>query len=133
MSRRSSLPGAAELFRLTARQGLIDPEHGLEPVVRVVPDPVDERADGTTGARPVRKPRARQRQSTGREKHDEKITVYFSADELIELETARLTLRGEYGMRVDRGRLVREALAVVLADFDTNGEESVLVRRLQGS
>jgi hypothetical protein len=31
---------------------------------------------------------------------------------------------------VDRGRLVREALAIVLADFDEQGADSVLVRRL---
>jgi hypothetical protein len=35
-------------------------------------------------------------------------------------------------MVVDRGRIVREALAVVLADLDANGAESVLVRRLGG-
>jgi hypothetical protein len=137
MTRRSSLPGAAELFRLTSRQGLVDPAHGREPVVRAVPDPVDERADGTTGARPARqparRPRTGEREPSGRQKHDEKITVYISADELLDLETARLTLRGEYGLRADRGRIVREALALVLADFDTNGEESVLVRRLRGS
>jgi hypothetical protein len=133
MNRRSSLPGAAELFRLTARPGLTDPSHGREPVVRAVPDPVDDRADGTTGARPARQVSPRTRGSTGRERHDEKITVYISADELLDLEGARLTLRGEHSMRVDRGRIVREALAIVLADFETKGEESVLVRRLRSS
>ena len=48
---------------------------------------------------------------SGRERHDEKITVYCSPDELIDLEQARLTLRGDHGMAVDRGRIVREALA----------------------
>jgi hypothetical protein len=32
---------------------------------------------------------------------------------------------------VDRGRVVREAIALVLADLDEHGEESVLVRRLR--
>ena len=69
---------------------------------------------------------------TGRERHEEKITVYCSAEELIDLEQARLTLRGEFGMAVDRGRIVREAIAVVLADLDAKGESSILLRRLRG-
>lgn len=72
------------------------------------------------------------RQPTGRERHDEKITVYVSPEELLDLEQARLTLRGDHGLAVDRGRIVREALAVVLADLDAKGESSILVRRLHG-
>ncbi len=34
------------------------------------------------------------------------------------------------GLAVDRGRLVREALALVLADYEANGDDSALVRRL---
>ena len=48
----------------------------------------------------------------------------------LELEHARLTLRSKHGMAVDRGRLVREAVAIVLADLESNGEGSALVRRL---
>ena len=73
------------------------------------------------------------RRPSGREKHDEKITVYCSAEELFELERARLALRGDHGMVVDRGRIVREAVAVVLADLDAKGESSILVRRLRES
>jgi hypothetical protein len=40
-------------------------------------------------------------------------------------------LRGNHDLIVDRGRLVREAVAVLLADFDQHGEESVLVQRLR--
>jgi hypothetical protein len=65
-------------------------------------------------------------------KHDEKITVYISADELLALESARLTLRGQHGVAADRGRIVREAISVLLADLGERGEESVLVRRLRG-
>jgi hypothetical protein len=67
-----------------------------------------------------------------RTKHDEKITVYVSADELLALETARLTLRGQHGVAADRGRIVREAIAVILADLGERGDDSVLVRRLRG-
>jgi hypothetical protein len=67
-----------------------------------------------------------------RAKHDEKITVYISADELVALESARLTLRAQHGVAADRGRIVREAVSVLLADLAEHGEESVLVRRLKG-
>ena len=70
------------------------------------------------------------RQASGRETHSQKITVYLSADELLDLERARLTLRAR-GMIVDRGRLVREAIAALLADLDAGVESSLLARRLR--
>jgi len=70
------------------------------------------------------------RQASGRETHSQKITVYLSADELLDLERARLTLRAR-GMVVDRGRLVREAIASLLADLDAGVEASLLARRLR--
>ncbi|MEU4171361.1 hypothetical protein AB0F46_31345 [Streptomyces sp. NPDC026665] len=76
--------------------------------------------------------RAANRRPSGRERHDEKITVYVSAEELMDLEHARLVLRGEHGLAVDRGRIVREAVAVVLADLESRGDASILVRRLRG-
>lgn len=79
----------------------------------------------------TRRGRANRRPS-GRERHDEKITVYVSAEELMDLEHARLVLRGEHGLAVDRGRIVREAVAVVLADLESRGDASILVRRLRG-
>jgi hypothetical protein len=79
-----------------------------------------------------RRGRAAQRRPSGRERHDEKITVYVSAEELMDLEHARLVLRGEHGLAVDRGRIVREAVAVVLADLESRGDASILVRRLRG-
>jgi len=68
--------------------------------------------------------------SSGRVKHDEKITVYLSRGELLDLEQARLVLRAEYGIAIDRGRIVRESLALMLADLNRHGEQSELVRRL---
>jgi hypothetical protein len=59
------------------------------------------------------------------------MTVYVTSEELLELEHARLTLRSKHGLAVDRGRLVREALHLVLAELDENGEDSALVRRLR--
>jgi hypothetical protein len=73
---------------------------------------------------------AAHRPASGREQHAHKITVYLSADELFELEHARLALR-RYGITTDRGRLVREAIAVLLADLDARGETSVLARRIR--
>ena len=73
-----------------------------------------------------------ERQATGREKHDQKITVYLSAAELLDLEHARLALR-RFGFVIDRGRLVREAIAILLADLDARGKDSVVARRVSGS
>jgi hypothetical protein len=69
------------------------------------------------------------RLASGREAHSQKITVYLSADELLDLERARITLRAR-GITVDRGRLVREAIAVLLADMDAGVDSSLLARRL---
>ncbi|QDY80778.1 hypothetical protein [Streptomyces qinzhouensis] len=90
-----------------------------------------QEAPGAAAA-PRRRGRAANRRPSGRERHDEKITVYVSAEELMDLEHARLVLRGEHGLAVDRGRIVREAVAVVLADLEQRGEASILVRRLRG-
>lgn len=70
------------------------------------------------------------RRGSGRIRHEEKITVYVSAEELLALEQARLTLRAQYGMAVDRGRIVREAIAAMLADLEASAGDSELVRRL---
>jgi hypothetical protein len=105
---RATLPGAAELFRTTARGS-----PGLGTTVAPAPEQPSDRQAGT-----------------GRQRHTAKITVYVSDEELLALEQSRLSLRSEHGLAVDRGRIVREAVAVLLADFDEHGERSVLVRRL---
>ena len=74
---------------------------------------------------PVQEPRS----PSGRVRHDEKMTVYVTADELLDLEHARLVLR-RLGVGIDRGRLVRTAIAMALADLDADGADSELVRRL---
>jgi hypothetical protein len=71
------------------------------------------------------------RAGSGRVKHDEKVTVYVTSDELLDLEHARLTLRRHHALAVDRGRLVRAAVALALADLDEHGEDSVIVQRLR--
>jgi hypothetical protein len=198
MSRRPSLPGAAELFRSTGGSGeapespsASPPAEGRRSAERLArlgapreepADPEPERAASVTplsgaaasglagyaapaepGFHGLRQPApaafddeladpglrraparirqtrrqplrgAAERRPSGREKHDEKITVYCSAEELFELERARLALRGDHGLVVDRGRIVREAVAVVLADLEAKGESSILVRRLRES
>ena len=70
------------------------------------------------------------RRGSGRIRHEEKITVYVSRDELLALEQARLILRARHDMAVDRGRIVREAMSAILADFARYGAQSQLVRRL---
>ncbi|MFC0601566.1 hypothetical protein [Streptomyces palmae] len=94
--------------------------------------PAPESGTHPQAGQPRRRGRAAGRRPSGRERHDEKITVYVSAEELMDLEHARLVLRGEHGLAVDRGRIVREAVAVVLADLESRGDASILVRRLRG-
>ncbi|MEP7053833.1 MAG: hypothetical protein ABI912_01120 [Actinomycetota bacterium] len=139
MSRRASLPGADELFRATgpAAASTQLEAHQLpadrEPDRAATASADIAGSDGSERERhavPRRRGRAADRRPTGRERHDEKITVYCSADELIELERARLGLRGDFGIAVDRGRIVREAISIVLEELEANGGESLIVRRL---
>ena len=114
MARRVSLPAADDLFRPTAGAESARP-------VRAVGD--DEGATAQAAAKGPKRP-------SGRVRHDEKMTVYVTSAELLDIEHARLSLRSQHGLAVDRGRLVREALALVLAEYEATGEESALVRRL---
>lgn len=124
--RRVVLPGADELFRSTgdepsarsrtAGRGSGDKASGKLTVVEA-PESNDAGGAGLTSSR--------------RERHDEKITVYISEDELLQLERARLALRADHGLAVDRGRVVREALTYMLDDLNRNGEASLLVRQLR--
>ncbi len=117
MPRRVSLPTADDLFRTTGQEAGTQPQSPTPQRVRAVPDEPEPEPEG--GRRP-----------SGRVRHDEKMTVYVTSEELLDLEHARLALRSAHGLAVDRGRLVREALALVLADFEEQGETSALVRRL---
>ena len=118
MPRRVTLPTADDLFRPT-----------------VVPDPVedgtptDDQSAARDSERAAPEPRPKGTAS-GRVKHDEKMTVYVTSAELLAIEQARLRLRSEHGLAIDRGRLVREALGLVLGDFEERGEASDLVARL---
>lgn len=140
MSRRISLPGADELFRKTTLSAV--PDQVVEEVeVAHTNRPTTSSAVATpkptaknTGVRqtPRRRPTGLDKAPSGREKHDEKITVYLSPEELFDLEQARLHLRGDLGLAVDRGRIVREALAIVIADLESKGDQSIIARRLRG-
>jgi hypothetical protein len=102
-----SLPAADDLFR------------GNRPMTAVPDEPQQQEPTTATPRTP-----------SGRVRHDEKMTVYVTADELLDIEHARLSLRRHQGLAVDRGRLVREAIAMALADLETNGDDSALVQRL---
>ena len=104
MPRRLGLPGASELFRETTG-----------------PEVVETGADGSEASGPA---------PSGRIRHEEKITVYVSIDELLALEQARLTLRAKHRMAVDRGRIVRTAIGLAMADLAARGADSDLVREL---
>lgn len=136
MSRRASLPGADELFRSTtpALSAVRDP---LPDSNSTVPTPnptaplVQSQKKGvrTTSRRRVANV---DRSPSGRERHEEKITVYLSPEELFDLDQARLLLRGDLGLAADRGRIVRESIAVIIADLEAKGDASILARRLRG-
>jgi hypothetical protein len=125
-----SLPGADELFRSTG--GPVPASRDQAPVADDAAPPAS--ATTEAGASPTARATARlsgPRSPSRRERHEEKITVYVSPEELVDLEHARLVLRADHGLRIDRGRIVREALAVVLADLEAKGDQSILVRRLR--
>lgn len=108
MNRRASLPGADELFRPTTEQA---GERGA--------------AKRTARSEPPSAPEA-----SGRVRHDQKITVYLTSQELLDLEQARLRLRAEFDIAVDRGRIVREGVAELLQDLHDRGPDAAIVRRL---
>lgn len=120
MSRRASLPGASELFRPT--RSVQEPAGQPEAEEKA---PARARKPQETGAA------EQQTGASGRVRHDHKITVYFSEDELLALEDVNLDLRRTHGIRVDRGRIVRIAVAQALADFAERGGESSLVSELR--
>lgn len=126
MARRVSMPAADDLFRPTTDDVAPRTSRARAGSARAVAAEAQAapRARATRPA-PARRP-------SGRVKHDEKMTVYVTSDELLDLEHARLTLRRDLGMAVDRGRIVREAIALALEDLTAHGEDSDLVRRLLG-
>lgn len=136
MTRRISLPGADELFRKTTLSAVPDQVEASEEVVHTNrPTTATAKPEPrSTGVRqtPRRRPTGIDKGPSGREKHDEKITVYLSPEELFDLEQARLHLRGDLGLAVDRGRIVREALSIVIADLESKGDQSIIARRLRG-
>ena len=142
MSRRVSLPAADDLFRSTRHTR--DTHHRSASAREMGVAPAEaKQAEATSGppATPAvaavaavesRPAEVAARRSSGRVRHDEKMTVYVTADELLDIEHARLSLRRDQGLAVDRGRLVREAIAIVLEDLEDHGDDSVLVQRLIG-
>jgi hypothetical protein len=115
MKGRASLPGADELFRVTSIDGTKGSRaRGAKRSI----------ADGHKTDAP------QERVPSGRQRHDEKITFYCTPEELMDLENARLLLRSQHQIAVDRGRLVREALAQVLSELERDGADAALVKRL---
>ena len=135
MTRRASLPGADELFRantpaLSAVRQVVEEAQDVSKPIGV--SPTAPKTKKGVRSIPRRRVTTVDRSPSGREKHDEKITVYLSPDELFDIDQARLTLRGDLGLAVDRGRIVRESIAVIVADLEAKGDQSILARRLRG-
>jgi hypothetical protein len=136
MSRRASLPGADELFRSTtpALTAVRDttPEVEIPAVIQSATAPATRSQSKSVRTTPRRRASNIDRSPSGRESHAEKITVYLSPEELFDLDQARLLLRGDLGLAADRGRIVRESIAVIIADMEAKGDQSILARRLRG-
>lgn len=137
MTRRASLPGADELFKANSPALSAVREIAAEPIVAqpgITAAATSATPKAKKGVRSI--PRRRvvsvDKSPSGRELHEEKITVYLSPDELFDLDQARLSLRGDLGLAVDRGRIVRESIAVIIADLEQKGDQSILARRLRG-
>ena len=136
MTRRANLPGADELFRSTA-PALSSVPASNETIAAPLVAPAIATPKAPSSKKGVRSIARRRvttvdRSPSGRERHDEKITVYLSPDELYDLDQARLQLRGDLGLAADRGRIVRESIAVIIADLEAKGDQSILARRLRG-
>jgi len=131
MSRRVQLPGADELFRQSTTLSAVPNPTAAAPE-DISPEPLTTIAKKSVRQTPRRRTNTFDRSPSGRERHDEKITVYLSPDELYDLEQARLALRGDLGLAVDRGRIVRESLSIIIADLEAKGDQSIIARRLRG-
>jgi hypothetical protein len=118
VNRRASLPGADELFRSTSSATPSSSRPARE----------EQRTRGTKRTEREAEPQAPE--ASGRVRHDQKITVYLTGQELLDLEQARLRLRAEFDIAVDRGRIVREAVAELLQDLHDEGPDAAIVRRL---
>jgi hypothetical protein len=134
MTRRASLPGADELFKQNSPALSAVREMTPETTVPAATPAATPATKAKKGVRTI--PRRRvvsvDKSPSGRERHDEKITVYLSPDELFDLDQARLSLRGDLGLAVDRGRIVRESISIIIADLEQKGDQSILARRLRG-
>lgn len=95
-----------------------------KPIQRLRSKPIQRRVDKPVQ---IQVPRS----GSGRQQHDEKVTFYCTGEEFLALERARLALR-EYGLSVDRGRIIREALSITLDDLDRAGADAIIVERLAG-
>ncbi|MDO5737467.1 MAG: hypothetical protein Q4P15_13450 [Propionibacteriaceae bacterium] len=129
MNKRVSLPGAAELFRTTQSNPTVVQPRRTRPTDDVPQSPSTPDAKTqleSPDPQPTQPPLA-----SGRVRHDQKITVYFSSEELFALEDATLDCKRTHGLRVDRGRLVRSAVALALADLAERGEDSDVVAALR--
>ena len=115
MPRRVSLPGADELFG-----GRPEPSRASSGHLR-------------GRGRPRGRIRRRVTTPSGRVRHDEKITVYVTADELLDPRAHPADAAcASTALAVDRGRIVREAIHLALAGRRRPRRRAApLVRRLR--
>lgn len=126
MSRRAKLPGAEELFRRTSSEKVRAAAGGE--AQGHVEDVKSTNLQVARAAGPSKQPATKKVP-----RHEEKVTIYCTKEDLMGLETVRLKLRGEHGIAADRGKIVRAALGYVLDDFEARGQDSILLHCLGDS
>jgi hypothetical protein len=63
------------------------------------------------------------------EAYDQRATFYFSGQQLMDLEVVMLKLRTQYRMKIGKSEIVRAAFDALVADFESRGDDSILVKR----
>lgn len=133
MSRRISLPGADELFRKTTLSAVPTQD---ETTAEVAP------TNRATAAAQVKKLVCVTRHDVDLTNSIAPLLVAKSmmknyglhfAGRAFDLEQARLLLRGDLGLAVDRGRIVRESIAIVIADLESKRRSKYYCKKVARS
>jgi len=66
-----------------------------------------------------------------RDAASERYTLTFTIEELEALEDVKLELRRWFGVKTQKYNIIRHALHELIEDFERNGEQSILLRRVK--
>jgi hypothetical protein len=66
-----------------------------------------------------------------RDEAGERYTLAFTLEELEALEDLKRELRRRFGVKTQKYNIIRHALHELIEDFERNGEQSILIRRIR--